>query len=54
MITIMQLTALAMGLKELANAAEFHKQRKTKWAIASLCIGLFACGCAIISMTGIL
>lgn len=54
MIGILQLTALALGIKELYHALEYHKQAKKKWAIVSLCIGVFACACAIISITGIL
>ena len=54
MIRILQLVALAFGIKELCNAREYYKQKKTKWAIASLCVGIFACACAIISITGIL
>ena len=53
MIRILQLVALALGVKELCNAREYYKQKKTKWAIASLIMGIFACACAIISMTGI-
>lgn len=54
MIRILQLLALALGVKELCNAREYYKQKKIKWAIASLCVGIFACACAIISITGIL
>ena len=54
MIRILQFVALAFVVKELCNAREYHKQKKTKWAFASLCMGVFACVCAIISMTGIL
>ena len=53
MIRILQLVALAFGVKELCNAREYYKQKKTKWAIASLVMGIFACACGIISMTGI-
>ena len=54
MIRILQLTALALGIKESYHALEYHKPAKKKWAIASLCTGVFACACAIISITGIL
>lgn len=54
MIRILQFVALAFGVKELCNARAYQKQKKTKWAIASICMGIFACDCAIISMTGIL
>lgn len=54
MIRILQFMVLAFGIKELLNAWEYYKQQKKKWTIASLCIGIFACGCAIISLTGIL
>ena len=53
-IRLLQFIVLIFGIKELGNAIAYHKQKKTKWAIASLCMGLFACACAIISMTGIL
>ena len=54
MIRILQFLVLAFGLKEFFNAMEYHKQKKKKWVIASLCMGIFACACAIISITGIL
>ena len=54
MIRILQFVVIVFGLKELGNAMAYHKQKKTKWAIASLVMGIFACACAIISMTGIL
>jgi len=54
MIRILQFVALAFGVRELYNTIEYYKQQKKKWTIASLCIGIFACACAIVSMTGIL
>lgn len=54
MITILQFLVIAFGIKELCNSLSYFKQKKKGWAIASLCIGVFACACAIISMTGIL
>ena len=54
MIRILQLVALAFGVEVLCNARKYYKQMKTRWAIASLCVGIFACACAIISITGIL
>ena len=54
MITILQFLALVFGIKELCSSISYFKQQKKKWAIASLCVGLFACACAIISITGIL
>lgn len=53
-IRLLQFITLGFGIKELWNALKYHKQQKKKWAIASLCMGIFACVCAIISMTGIL
>ena len=53
-IRLLQFVVLIFGIKELGNAIAYHKQKKTKWAIASLCMGIFACVCAIASMTGIL
>jgi len=53
-ITIFQLLALVSGIKELWAAREYYKQQKKKWAIASFCMGIFACSCVIISFTGIL
>ena len=47
MIRILQFLVLVFGLKELFNAMEYHKQKKKKWVIASLCMGIFACACAI-------
>ena len=49
MIRILQLVALAFGVEELCNARKYYKQKKTRWAIASLCVGIFACACAIIT-----
>ena len=54
MIKILQFVVLAFGIKELYNALECYKQKKKKWAIASLCMGVFACACSIVSLTGIL
>lgn len=54
MITLLQLLVLISGIKELWAAKEYYKQQKKRWAIASLCMGIFACACAIISFTGIL
>lgn len=54
MLRILQFVAVVLGLKELGNAIEYYKQKKIKWVIASLIIGILACACAIISMTGIL
>ncbi len=53
-IRLLQFVVLAFGVKELWNAVEYHKEKKKKWAIASLCMGIFACICVIISMTGVL
>jgi hypothetical protein len=53
-ISLLQFVVLIFGIKEFGNAIAYHKQKKTKWAITSLCMGLFACACAIVSMTGIL
>lgn len=54
MITLLQLLVLILGMKELWTAKEYYKQGKKKWFMASLCIGIFVCVCAIISFTGIL
>lgn len=54
MITLLQFVVLGFGIKEFWNAIEYHRQQKNKWTIASLCIGVFACACAILSMIGIL
>ena len=54
MIRILQLVTLGFGIKELHNARVCHKQQKKGWAVASLCMGVFVCVCAVISMTGIL
>ena len=53
-IKIFQFVVLVFGVKELYNALEYYKQKKKKWAIASLCMGVFACACSIVSLTGIL
>ena len=53
-IRLLQIVVFVFGVKEFGNAIAYHKQKKTKWAIASLIMGIFACVCAIISMTGIL
>jgi hypothetical protein len=54
MIRILQFLVFAFGLKEFFNSIEYHKHKKKKWVIASLCMGIFSCACAIISITGIL
>ena len=54
MIRILQFIVIVFGLKELGNAMAYHKQKKPKWVIASLIMGIFACACGIISITGIL
>lgn len=54
MITILQFLVLGFGIKELCSAIAYFKKQKKKWAIASLILGIFACACAIISMTGLL
>ena len=53
-IRLLQFVLLGFGVKELWNAVEYYKQKKKKWAVASLCMGVFACACVIISMTGII
>ena len=54
MIRLLQFIVIGFGINEVWNALKYHKQQKKIWAVASLCIGIFACACAIISMTGIL
>lgn len=54
MIKLLQFVVLAFGAKELYNAMAYRKQQKKRWAVASLCMGIFACACSIVSMTGIL
>ncbi len=54
MIRIFQFVVLGFGVKELWNVVEYHRQQKKKWAIASFCMGIFACACAIISLIGML
>ena len=53
-LRLLQLAVFLLGAKELCNAMAYYKQQKKKWAIASLCMGIFACACAIVSVTGIL
>ena len=53
-IKLLQFVVLVFGIKELGNAIAYYKQQKKKWAIASLCMRIFACACAIISITGLL
>lgn len=54
MIKILLLVAFGFGVKELWSARQYHKEQKKKWAIASLCVGIFACACAILGLTGII
>ena len=54
MTTLLQFIVICFGIKEMCSAITYFKQQKKGWAIASLCVGVFACACAIISMTGIL
>ncbi len=53
-IRLLQFVVLVLGVKELCNAIAYHKQHKKKWTIASSCMGIFGCACAIVSMTGTL
>lgn len=53
-VRLLQILVLCFGIKELWSALKHYKQQKKGWTIASLCIGVFACVCAIVSMTGIL
>ena len=53
MTTVLQIVLLLLGIKELFEAKVSYGQQKKKWAIASVCMGVFACACAIISFTGI-
>ena len=53
-IRLLQFVVLAFGVKEFWNAIEYHKQQKKKWAIASFCMGIFACTCAVAPMMGVL
>lgn len=54
MIRIMLLVVFGFGVKELWSANQYYKEQKKKWAIASLCVGTFACICAILGLTGII
>jgi len=54
MVRFLQFVVLAFGVKEFCNAMSYYQQKKKKWAAVSLCMGVFACGCAFLSMTGIL
>lgn len=54
LMTLVQLTLLLLGIKELFAAKEYYGQQKKKWAVASACMGIFGCVCAIVSFTGIL
>ena len=54
MTTLLQFIVICFGIKELWNSLSYFKQKKKGWTIASLCVGVIACACAIISMTGIL
>lgn len=54
MIRVLQFIVLGFGVKEMLNGMEFLRQGKKKWAAASWCVGIFALGCAIISLTGVL
>ena len=54
MIRLLQIIVLLFGLKELYSAVTYFKQKRVEWAAASSCVGILACGCALISITGIL
>jgi hypothetical protein len=53
MVTMLQIVLLVLGTKELFAARAYYRQQKKKWAIASFCMGVFGCACAILSMTGV-
>ena len=54
MTTVLQVILLILGIKELFEAKTYFRQQKKGWAIASACMGIFSCACAIVSFTGIL
>ena len=54
MIRVMLLVVFAFGAKELWSAKQYHTEGRKKWAIASFCVGLFACGCAVLGLTGVI
>ena len=53
-IRIMLLVVFGFGVKELWSAKQYYNEHKMKWAIASLCVGILACVCAIFGLTGII
>jgi hypothetical protein len=54
MTRVLLAVVFAFGTKELWNAKQYYTDGKKKWAVVSLCVGLFACICAILGLTGII
>ena len=54
MTTILQLIVLGFSIKELFAAKSYYMQQKKKWAIASVCMGIFGCACVLFSWAGII
>lgn len=54
MTGILQFALLGFGALELWNAAVYRRRRKNSWAAAALGVGILACACAVVSMTGAL
>ena len=54
MTRVLLAVVFAFGIKELWNAKQYHRNGQKKWVIASLCVGIFACICAVLGLTGII
>ncbi len=50
----LQLALLCFGIKEIGSAVEYYVNKKKKYAMASLDIGIFVCVCALLSVTNII
>ena len=52
MVKILQLVVMAFGV--IVSCVGIYKQKEKKWGFTSLSMGVFACVCSIVSLTGIL
>lgn len=53
-LRMLLLVVLVFGIKELIKANRYFREKQKKWAVASLCVGIFACICAFLGLTGII
>lgn len=48
------LLLFCLGLREIFSSIEYFNNHKKHWAYAALCVGIFACICAALSLLKII